>query len=63
MAWMGGSIAEEEHGSLKNSDDLYLARIDIDFEYPNARQKADFVCLVQELHDGLDRHARKKGVY
>jgi len=40
-----------------------LARIDIDFEYPTASQKADFVQLVRELRRGLDQHAAKKRAY
>ena len=40
-----------------------LARIDIDFEYPTASQKADFVQLVRELRQGLDQHAAKKRAY
>ena len=37
-----------------------FARIDIDFEYPTAAQKANFVSLVRELRQGLDAHASKK---
>ena len=41
----------------------HLARIDIDFEYPTASQKADFVQLVRELRQGLDQYADKKRAY
>ena len=37
-----------------------ITRIDIDFEYPTASQKADFVRLIRELRKGLDQHASKK---
>jgi len=40
-----------------------LARIDIDFEYPTASQKDDFVRLVRELRLGLDQYASKKRAY
>jgi len=40
-----------------------LARVDIDFEYPTASQKADFVQLVRGLRQGLDQHASKKRAY
>ena len=40
-----------------------FARIDIDFEYPTASQKGDFVRLVRELRRGLDQYAAKKRAY
>ncbi|KAF8317680.1 glycoside hydrolase family 18 and carbohydrate-binding module family 5 protein [Clavulina sp. PMI_390] len=42
-------------------EDNGLDGLDVDFEYPTAAQKADFVSLMAELRAGLDAHAHSKG--
>lgn len=38
-------------------------RLDIDYEYPNSPEQArGYVELLKELRQGLDAHARRKGI-
>ncbi|KAH8119239.1 glycoside hydrolase family 18 protein [Phellopilus nigrolimitatus] len=49
--------------SIRMLEDFGLDGLDIDYEYPsNSYQAQGYVILLKELREGLDAHAKKKGI-